>query len=167
MAGINVERASEAISQLADILAELGEFINEHEILVRIQDEYEIEEKLLEEEMYKTVVIRQSTFFESFLTSVIKIKVEESIDREISNSEEHFLNQGLNPRGKVYLADWFGQIDSQVREALLELMSIRGQIAHEAWVEMEEQEEENLKRIANRIHDQIENILESDYLLPD
>lgn len=165
MGSIDIEDAAKTLSQIPKVLEALGELIDEHEVLVRIEDEYETEKKLLEENMFKTVIIRQSTFFESFLTSLLKMDIESRIERSLSRSETHFLTQGLNPKGKVYLADWLGQIDESEREALLELMSIRGTIAHEAWIELESQDNENLERIAKRIHNQIGDLLDSDILI--
>lgn len=148
-----------------DVLEEIWSVFDGHEILFLLEEELDVESELMEMGLYKTVMMRQATTIESLLASVIQITIEDERDVTLSNREVDFLQQRIGPKAKVYLAYWFGIIEHDFRNALLELMGERGSIAHDAWLELEIDEEESetrdkYERIAERIHAALKSELE-------
>lgn len=156
---VDWESALEAITRLLAPYSEL----DGHSIIFLIESELEVQEGLLEMGLEKTVLVRQSTFIESFLSSLLQIEIEERLSRDLSSSDENYLQQGISPKGKVRLAFWFEILEKEERDALLDLMGVRGEIAHTAWSEIETTEkydEDNYERIVNRIYDLLQEFEE-------
>lgn len=113
-----------------------------------LRKEIQRQESMFEDEYYRSVIIRQSGFFEDYLRAYLIHELEEVRGRELSNSEKSFIKR-LGHTDRILFAHLMDIVSEDERNALLEMASTRNEIAHSWWLKTGT--EEDYKRVAKRI----------------
>lgn len=119
---------------------------------VLIENEHEEEEQLLEESRFKEVLIRQSAFFEDYLTLQCQLEFQNLKEDTLTNNELKLIEKiGHKPR--IRLSRLLGIIDKKEHDLLLNLADRRNYIAHNSWTDFDDEEEALFQQVAFRVHE--------------
>lgn len=126
--------------------------------------EYLEQAELLDDGHHKPVIVRQASFIEYLLIARIEQRWREEKGEDLSNSERDFVRNKAGLQTRLYMASMLGILEADEEQALQELFSARNTLGHTPWIALADDREEQLERLANRIHDYLEELAEDDRL---
>lgn len=126
---------------------------------VLMERELEAQEDLLSDGQYKAALVRQSAFFEEYLTLASQIALQEQKDGVLSSNEFSIIER-MGHRDRIRLAHLLGEIDEEDHALLQEMAKRRNEVAHTAWADFGSDEESQIRSIARRIRDLLERRIE-------
>ncbi|WP_380675819.1 hypothetical protein [Salinigranum sp. GCM10025319] len=140
------------LDRLYNLLAQIG--------LYHIADE-ELQEqaKLLDQEQYKILLVRQSAFFEDFLVVLCQTRFQAFTDRVLSNKEMKLIDQ-MGHEDRTRLAYLLGAITEEEHGYLQQMVSARNKVAHNSWTEFSHDDEQQFETVSRKAHEMLENYLE-------
>lgn len=144
--------AAEIHDMLNMLLARMGLF-------ALMKKEIEAQENLFENGQHKAALVRQSAFFEEYLTFASQIALQEQKDDVLSNKEISII-KNMGHKNRIRLAHLLGEIDEEDHALLQEMASRRNDIAHTAWSDFSSQDESQFRSIARRIRELLERYIE-------
>lgn len=161
---IVVKNAPKEWKEDTSVLAQYLEF--SHRILVQlglqvlIQNELEEEEALLKQGQFKSLIVRQSAFFEELqiLRSLLELQ---SLKEETLSSKELNIIEQMGHRDRLRFARLLGIIDEDEHGLLQDMAHWRNRIAHTAWPEFDAQDESQIQSTAERVNSLLEEELDT------
>lgn len=136
-----------------------------HLMLVRVGlwelmgKELEKQNRFFEQDLYRPLIIRQSAFFEDYLTLHCQLEFQALKEGTLANSELTLIDN-MGHSARINLANLLGVIDQDDHDDLAEMAKVRNEIAHQAWTDTNNEQEARLRRVAERARDLLEKLME-------
>lgn len=131
------------LGRLYNYLAEIGLFL-------LAEEEYEKETELLEDDDVRTLLVRQSAFFEDYLTVLCQILFQRQAGRVLSNKEMSIIAQ-MGHEDRTRMAYLLGGISEDTHGYLQQMVSARNNIAHNSWTDHTEEDLNNYRTVAEKV----------------
>lgn len=136
-----------------------------HQLMVQMglgilmEREIDDQQRLIEQESYKPLIIRQSAFYEDYLVYRSLLSLQELKNGTLSKKELQIVEQ-MGHRDRVRLAHLLGELDEQGHGLLQEMARWRNDIAHQAWSEFDSQEESQIESVGKRVYSRLKSQFE-------
>jgi len=143
----------------AEILAEIAiRLIPQTAPIPYLYEEIEAQQKLIQQEFYKPVVIRQAALFENLLALQVKHELEQQKGEELS-SQEADIADNLGYRKILNLGFILDIYSENERRKFKQLFSARHNIAHNHWTNFDEDDHRTFRNVSNQIYEKLQQLL--------
>lgn len=115
-----------------------------------IEKEIEEEQKMVNEGLYKPLIIRQSAFYEDLLKLRCQLELQDQKGDSLSNKEFKIIDN-MGHRSRLRLARLFGVVEEHEHGMLQQMASKRNKIAHTAWPEIDSEEMSRIESTAKNV----------------
>lgn len=139
-------------AEAADVYDALNLLLARMGLYSLMETELEAENELISGGQYKSVLIRQSAFFEALLTFRAQLTLQEQKSGVLSRNEIGVV-EDMGHRDRIRLAHLFGQIDEEEHGLLQRMANWRNQIAHTSWHDFDAQDESQMESTAKQVRD--------------
>lgn len=146
-------------AEIAEIHDMLNMLLARMGLFALMKKEKEAQQNLLENDQYKAALVRQSAFFEEYLTFSSQIALQKQKD-DVLSSKEISIIKNMGHKNRIRLAHLLGEIDEEDHALLQEMAKRRNDVAHTAWSDFSSQEESQIRSIAQRIRELLERYIE-------
>lgn len=140
------------LGRLYNYLAEVGLY---HIAMEELETQY----GLLEREQFKTLLVRQSAFFEDFLRVLCQTHFQAYANRVLSNKEMKLIAQ-MGHQDRTRIAYLLGAITEKEHGHLQEMVSARNTITHNSWTEFDEADEQRYESVSKKVNGVLEDYLD-------
>ena len=137
-------------SELANILEILHNEMVRMGLGYLIENEIEDEQEMMEMGLYKSLIIRQSAFYEDLLKLRCQLALQEQKGEPLSNKEFKVIDN-MGHKSRLRLALLLDVVDEHEHGMLQQMASKRNDIAHTAWPEIDEEETSDIKTTAEKV----------------
>lgn len=124
------------------------------------QTEYDAQSELIEREEYKCAIIRQSAFFEDYLTFLCQLQFQELKAGVLSNNEFKMISQ-MGHTDRIRLASLLNAISDEEHGYLQQLAKRRNELAHNSWTDFSQEKEREFKNASSKVHKILNRLLDS------
>jgi uncharacterized protein YutE (UPF0331/DUF86 family) len=141
------EVAAQFLEIILDTLFRLG-------LSIIIEDEIEAQEDLIEQNLYKPAIVRQSAFYEDYIIYQFIFTLQDVKGESLSSKELDIIEQ-LGHQDRLRFARLFRILDEYEHAQLQRMAKLRNRVAHNSWSEFDDDDEADLRDTVEKIHEML------------
>ncbi|WP_435319176.1 hypothetical protein [Haloarchaeobius sp. TZWSO28] len=129
-------------------------------VSILIEEEIDAEREMADDGLFKPLVVRQSAFYEEFLTLRTMLAFQGQKEDTLSTKELKII-ESMGHTDRIRISHLMGILDEDEHGLLQNMASWRNRIAHNPWSDFNSQDESQIQSIAEGVLDLLENELAS------